>query len=91
MASKIEDDFIMTEISIAGEIIMTTAVDIDTFVISTIIKLSTFFAMHETDFVHINMHYNISQISKIANLEKLFTIMTKDEFNEKDSNQQSPY
>jgi len=63
---------------------------IDSFGISRVIKLSKLFDAKGTDFVLINMNDNISQIFKIATFDKLFTIMTNDEFKNKYLNQRSP-
>lgn len=56
---------------------------IDSFGISRVIKESKSFASKGIEFVLINLNDNINQIFKIATFDKLFTIMTKDEFNEK--------
>ena len=53
---------------------------IDSFGISRIIKTSRMFTAENTEFVLINMNDNIKQIFKIATFDRLFTIMTKDEF-----------
>jgi anti-anti-sigma factor len=63
---------------------------IDSFGISRVIKISKSFNAKGTDFVLINMNDNISQIFKIATFDKLFTIMTNDEFRNKYLSQRSP-
>jgi len=56
---------------------------IDSFGISRVIKESKAFASRGIEFVLINLNDNINQIFKIATFDKLFTIMSKDEFNQK--------
>lgn len=56
---------------------------IDSFGISRIIKESKAFSSRGIDFVLINLNDKIMQIFKIATFDKLFNIMTTDEFNKK--------
>lgn len=54
---------------------------IDSFGISRVIKQSKMFSSFGVEFVLINLNENIMQIFKIATFDKLFNIMTKNEFN----------
>ena len=56
---------------------------IDSFGISRIIKISRLFIGNAPEFVLINMNESISYIFKITTFDKIFTIMTEDEFTEK--------
>jgi len=56
---------------------------IDSFGISRVIKESKAFASQGIEFILINLNDNINQIFKIATFDRLFTIMTKDEFSKK--------
>ncbi len=56
---------------------------IDSFGISRVIKESKAFASQGIEFVLVNLNDNINQIFKIATFDRLFKIMTKDEFNYK--------
>jgi len=55
---------------------------IDSFGISRVIKLSKAFIGNGIEFVLINMNDNIHQVFKIATFDRLFTIMSKEEFTE---------
>jgi anti-anti-sigma factor len=54
---------------------------IDSFGISRVIKQSKMFSSQNIEFVLVNLNDNIKQIFKIATFDKLFNIMSKDEFN----------
>ncbi|PKL17848.1 MAG: hypothetical protein CVV49_08695 [Spirochaetae bacterium HGW-Spirochaetae-5] len=54
---------------------------IDSFGISRVIKQSKMFSSQGVEFVLVNLNDNIKQIFKIATFDKLFNIMTKEEFN----------
>ena len=56
---------------------------IDSFGISRIIKISRLFISNAPKFVLINMNESISHIFKITTFDKIFTIMTEDEFTQK--------
>ncbi len=56
---------------------------IDSFGISRVIKQLKAFSLQGTEFVLINLNDNIKQIFKIATFDKIFNVMTKDEFDSK--------
>jgi len=53
---------------------------IDSYGISRIIKILRAFTIAGAEFVLINMNDNIRLVFKIATFDKMFTIMTKEEF-----------
>ncbi len=56
---------------------------IDSFGLSIIIKHSKNFISRGTDFVLVDMNDKIRQIFKISTFDRIFTIMTRDQFDEK--------
>lgn len=56
---------------------------IDSFGISRILKISKAYSCNETQFLLINLNDNIKQIFKIATLDNFFTILSKNEFENK--------
>jgi len=56
---------------------------LNSFGISRIIKVSRTFINNNKDFVLINMNENIHQIFRMSTFDKIFNIMSNEEFNEK--------